>query len=282
MSTDSLHLWLEESWNDQVALRLRLRACLYDQTSPFQRIAVYDSYALGRILALGGAVVLTEADEAIYSEGLAHPAMACHPAPKQVLILGGGDGGVCREVCRYAGVESVTVVEIDEAVVDAVREHFPACGPAFDDPRVELVIDDAHRFLEAVEETYDLIIVDADQLHDPAATLVQRMPLAEAIKRRLAPDGILVAPLGIPAFNGSACRASLATLRSRFDTVAVYQFTTPSMVGQQWAVGWCSLEREPELVDPAPTISGDLSYWDPQIQASLFALPKHRREQLGL
>src|SRR5690242_13615505 len=100
----SLNLWLEDLHRDQVGLRLRLRECLFSGTSPIQRIAVYDSLTFGRILTLGGTIALTDYDEHIYSECLVHPAMHVAPNAERVLILGGGDGGVCREVLRYAKV----------------------------------------------------------------------------------------------------------------------------------------------------------------------------------
>ncbi|MDA3960762.1 MAG: hypothetical protein PF961_08225 [Planctomycetota bacterium] len=282
MSAESLHLWLEQTWNEQQSLRLRLRSCLHESTSPFQRIAVYDSFALGRVLALGGTITLSEADEAIYAEGLVHPALRCHSAPRRVLIIGGGDGSVCREVCRYPDVESITVVEIDQTVTEIVREYFPTLGASLDDPRVDLVIDDAHRFLSTNTDCWDIIIIDADSLHSTANHVVQPVPIGSLLEQRLAQGGILVAPLGLPAFAASTCRDQLRELAQRFATAAVYQFTTPSMIGQQWAVAWCSQERVPELIEPAPACTGELEYWAPDLQASLFALPRHRQRQLGL
>jgi len=281
MGNQSLNLWLENTWNDQVALRLRVQACLHQQASPFQRIEVYDSSALGRVLTLGGTIVLSEADEAIYSEGLAHPALQTHGAAKRVLILGGGDGGVCRQVCRYPAVERITVVEIDRAVVDAVERFFPQLAASFDDPRVELLIDDGYRFLAQHAGAFDVIIVDAEELHDPSADLVHAASMPRLLRGALAEDGIVIAPLGIASFSGAACRESLATLRQAFGSVAPYQVTTPSVLGQQWIIAWCRDHGAPEL-SAAVSCRGSFAFWDATLHPALFALPKPVREQLGI
>ena len=108
MQTENLRLTLSDRFHDRIGLTMQLKSCLHSATSPFQHIAVYDSQDLGKVLCLGGSIVLTELDEAWYAEHLAHPALAAHPKAKRVLIVGGGDGGVARECLRYASVESVT------------------------------------------------------------------------------------------------------------------------------------------------------------------------------
>src|SRR5580693_6441027 len=100
MSNESLNLWLEDLYSDNAGLKLKLRSCLHGSASPFQRIAVYESHAFGKVLTLGGAIALTDFDEALYSECLVHPSLSAAPNAEHVLILGGGDGGVAREVLR--------------------------------------------------------------------------------------------------------------------------------------------------------------------------------------
>lgn len=282
MSGESVAMWLEETWHEHLALRVRVTACRHESTSPFQRIAVYDSVPFGRILTLGGRIALTEHDAATYSEGLAHPALRCHPAPRRVLIVGGGDGGICREVLRYRDVEAIDVVEIDHDLVDVVRRHFPDLGAAFDDPRVHLACDDAHRFLAAADARWDVIIVDADTLLDPAADLVERVPLTRLLARALAEDGILIAPLGVPGCAAADCRRAHRRLTRRFATTRVYRFATESMLGQPWAVAWCSPTRSPDPVSPAPACTGPLRFWSPVLHPALFALPEDLRDRLGL
>lgn len=279
MPIESLDLWLDNAWNNEFALRVKLRDRLASVTTPFQRIDVYDSYVLGRILALGGSIVLSEVDEATYSEGLTHPALACHPDPKQVLVLGGGDGGVSREIARYAGVEQITVVEIDKQLVELCREYFPRAAAGLDEPRVNVCYDDSHRFLTSTDQRYDIIIVDGEQMQDPSSDLVQERPFANLLADHCADGGIVIVPLGLVAFAGEQCRSSLAQLRERFAQTHVYTVTTPSVAGYGWAVAWCSDSREP-VVSEAPETS--LEYWEAAIQPALFALPRRTRRVLGM
>jgi len=278
---ESLHLWLEDLHGDQVGLKLRLRECLSATTSPFQRIAVYDSVAFGRVLTLGGDIALTDFDEAIYSEALVHPALQCFPEAKRVLILGGGDGGVAREVLRY-DVQTVTVVEIDKQVVEACATWFPTAARGLKDKRVELVIDDAHRFLRDCKQPYDVIIVDACELVNPASDAFHELPFAKAVFRCLVTGGVLVAPLGGPVFAAEACRATLRKAAEGFAAPQVYLTGLPSLPGGQLAVAWCSEGREPlAKLAQAPFVAA-LKSWHPALQAAQFALPKQIRAQLGL
>lgn len=278
---EHLHLWLEDCWNDQVALRLRVRSCLEDVHSAFQHIAVYDSFALGKILTLGGSIVLSESDEAAYSETLCHSALQCHPDARTVLVLGGGDGGVCREAARYPQLQQITVVEIDEHLVEIAKRHFPKAACGLKDPRVVLRLDDAHRYLTSVEEHHDIILIDADHLLENASDSVHRRPFGNLLRDRLHEDGVLIAPLGIPSFMGEHARRLLQQLRERFAIVRVFQMSAGTGLGQERAVAWCSQKREPELSDRVERgFLPDLDYWARERFTAAFALPRHMRERL--
>jgi spermidine synthase len=282
MVDENLNLWLEDLYGDQAGIRIRLRECLYSATSPFQRIAVYDSVAFGKVLTLGGAIALTDFDEALYSECLVHPALSVMPSAKRVLILGGGDGGVAREALRYPGVERVTVVEIDRQVVDVCKQHFPRAASCFADKRVELVIDDAHRFLRDRDERWDVVIVDAAELTNTASDAFHAVSFADLVFGRLKEGGILVAPLGCPTFDADHCRSTLRTLAVKFPNPRVYLMTIPSFPGGQWAVAWCSVAARPDLVAATAAVSADLRCWHPGLQTGMFALPRNVQQQLGL
>jgi spermidine synthase len=229
---------------------------------------------------LGGAIALTDFDEALYSECLVHPSLSTAPNAEHVLILGGGDGGVAREVLRYAGVKRVTVVEIDREVVEVCRRFFPTAASCLNDPRVDLVIDDAHRYLRDCPHHFDCIIVDACELTNVASDAFHAMTFADAVFRRLTPAGILVTPLGCPTFSADECRATLRTLE-RIPQTRVYLMNIPSFPGGQWAVARCQNGTVSDT--PAPQAwHRTLRCWHPGLQASLFALPRNVESQLGL
>jgi spermidine synthase len=282
IGNESLDLWIEDLFAGQVGLRLRLRDCLFSATSPFQRIAVYDSLAFGRVLTLGGAIAVTDFDEAIYSECLAHPALAAMPTAKRVLIIGGGDGGVAREALRYA-VERVTVVEIDKQVVETCAKFFPNAASSLKDKRVELVIDDAHRWLKGVKQPYDVIIVDAAELVNPASDAFHSVTFAQAVFGALAPDGVLVAPLGSPMHASEHCRGMLRQLADKFPRPQVYAFPLPSQPAGELAVAWSSQRHQPTAAAQAKAAwHGDLKSWYPALTPALFTLPRQTQQRLGI
>ncbi len=278
--SDTVDLWLEDLHQGRVGLKLRLRECLFSAATAFQRLAVYDSHAYGRILCLGGEIALSDADEAVYAELLVHPALSAHPRPERVLVLGGGDGGVARECLRHAAVRQVTVVEIDRQVVDAATRFFPRSGAALADARVRLVIDDAHRFLRQDTGSYDVIIVDACDLLDPASAEINGQPLERTVRGRLAPGGILVCQLGCPLLEIDRCRATLDELGTA-PAPAVYVMHVPTLPGGQWAVAMIGAE-DPRRVPAAQPWHAQLASWHPALAPALFTLPRHVARALGL
>jgi spermidine synthase len=278
--SEALGIWIEDLFPDNSGLRVKARDCLYSGHSPFQRIAVFDTQAFGKMLCLDGTIALTEFDEATYSEHLAHPALAAHPAPKRVLVVGGGDGGVAREILRHKPVERVTVVEIDLQVIETAERFFPGCAAALKDPRCELVIDDAHRWLKGVTQLFDVIIVDGTVLANTASDAFHGKSFADTVLARLAPGGILVAPIGSPRFEDDDCRTSLRTLAGRFKNPRAYVMSLPSFPGGQWAVAWCSDTQDPTQLRADLPVG--LRSWHPALQPALFVLPRETSQGLGL
>ncbi len=282
MQTENLRLTLIDRFNDRIGLTIQLKSCLHSATSPFQHIAVYDSQDLGKVLCLGGSIVLTELDEAWYAEQLVHPALSTLPNAKKVLIIGGGDGGLARECLRYPNLEQITVVEIDRQVVEVASRYFPAAATALDDPRVQLIYDDAHRWLRDAADRYDAIIIDSMELVNAPSDAFFTLSFAETVFRALDDQGVLVLPLGCPAFEGELCKASLQVLSGRFAHPRVYRLNLPSLPTGEWAVAWCSTSRTPEQIGVQPRGVASLTSWHPGLQPSLFALPRQTQRQLGL
>ncbi|MEM7037432.1 MAG: adenosylmethionine decarboxylase, partial [Bacteroidota bacterium] len=130
--TRNRNIWFTER-NDNMAMSLRHKGDrLFTGQSDFQKVEVYDTYAYGRLLTLDGMVMTSENDEYVYHEMISHVALQVHPAAQRVLIIGGGDGGVAREVLRYPHLEAVVMVEIDAMVVEASKEWLPKIAAEFD------------------------------------------------------------------------------------------------------------------------------------------------------
>ncbi|XP_009396568.2 spermine synthase-like isoform X5 [Musa acuminata AAA Group] len=170
---------------------LKVEKILYQGKSEFQEILVFQSSMYGKVLVLDGIVQLTERDECAYQEMIAHLPLCSIPSPKTVLVIGGGDGGVLREIARHSSVEHIDICEIDKMVIDVCKQFFPDLSVGFDDPRVRLHVADGIKFLrDAPEAMYDVIIVDSSDPIGPARELVEK-PFFEMIARALKPGGVL-------------------------------------------------------------------------------------------
>ena len=166
-----MDLWFSEPHTPDVKMSIRIDRQLHSEQSEFQRIDIFESKEFGRFLTLDGLMMLTEKDEFIYHEMITHVAMASNPEIKNVLVIGAGDGGTVRELARYATIEHIDMVEIDERVVEVSKEFLQQTACRLDDPRVNIVYDDGLRFVRRKENCYDLIIVDSTDPFGPGEGL---------------------------------------------------------------------------------------------------------------
>ncbi|NBU92683.1 MAG: polyamine aminopropyltransferase [Flavobacteriia bacterium] len=231
------NVWFTDKDENQ-ALSLRFTGeVFFDQKSPFQRVRILESYKYGKMLALDDMVMTTENDEFHYHEMISHPAMFMHPNPKNVLVIGGGDGGTIREVLRHPFVEKVTMVEIDGAVIEACKEHLPHIASSFNDPKLTLLVDDGIAFIKnAAPETYDIILVDGSDPVGPAEGLFS-VSFYQNCYNALKSDGILVAQGESPKFNEKAFCELNFTLQDIFgkEETGVSLFFVPTYPTGMWS-----------------------------------------------
>jgi spermidine synthase len=220
------------------------------QRTEFQEMYIVETGAYGKGLVLDGKWQSCTGDEFLYHEPLVHPAMLCHGAPKSVLILGGGEGATAREVLRWRTVERAVMVDIDREVVEACREHLPEMHQgAFDDPRLELVFDDALRVLDAADEQWDVIISDlSDPIEEGPSFKLFTKEYFEKARRVLAPRGCFVVQAGplSPVEMGIHVRLA-STLRAVFPHVHSYATSVPS-----YAAPWGFLLGSGEQIETRP------------------------------
>lgn len=177
-------------WPGQ-ANSLQVEEILLHTKTKFQDLMVFRSTTWGKVLVLDGVIQLTERDEMSYQEMMAHLPLFSHPNPKTALVVGGGDGGVLREVCKHTCLESITMCEIDEGVVNASKQFFPSVSVAFGSPRTNLIIADAVGYVENAEEnSIDVIIVDSSDPVGPAEKLFSAEFYRSAL-RALTPGGVI-------------------------------------------------------------------------------------------
>lgn len=272
-----------QGWQQSV----EIREILYDGESDFQHLQVLDTVPFGRMLVLDDATQTSEVDEYIYHEMLVHVPMMTHPAPKRVLVIGGGDGGALRRVLEYP-LDKATMVEIDGEVVRVSREWLPSiAGNAFTHPRAELIIGDGVRYLRETTEHFDVILVDSTDPVGPAVDLFGESFYQDA-RRALGEDGIIVTQSGSPLVMLDELRDAVSLMRGVFPIVKTYICSIPIYPGVLWSFSAASMSLDPSAVNPSSIAArlranGQPTGWyTPALHRAAFALPNFLGAALGM
>ena len=260
---------------------------LYREKTEHQDLIIFENAAFGRVMALDGVVQTTERDEFIYHEMLTHVPLLAHGNAKKVLIIGGGDGGMLREVSRHAGLEQITMVEIDAGVVEFCRQYLPNhSADAWDDPRFRLVIDDGVNFVTQTSEKFDVIISDCTDPVGPGESLFTSEFYA-GCKRCLNENGIFVAQNGVCFLQQDEAVTSHRKLGHYFSDVSFYQAAIPTYYGGIMTFAWASDNPALRQLDVATLqarfASAGLNcrYYNPTIHTGSFALPQYLMNALS-
>jgi len=282
--------WFFDGVSPNLTVMHRVQDCLYSTRSQYQNIEVIRTASFGVCLVLDGKIQSSEVDEFVYHEALVQPVMITHPKPRTVLIAGGGEGATLREVLRHHSVEHATMVDLDEQVVEVCRQYLPAwSNGAFDDPRTELVLGDARKFMEQTPRKYDVIIIDLpDPLEVGPAQLLYTREFYTLVKRCLANGGIISVQSESSGWKDlKAYAAIIRTIGQVFSRVAPYQVDIPSFSGL-WGFTSASdslltTELSPDEVDAriAQRVNGPLRSYDGTTHMGMFALPRHIRKAVA-
>jgi spermidine synthase len=251
--------------------------------SDYQDILVMENPVYGRMLFIDGLVMTTEKDEFAYHEMLSHVPLTLHGSPEEILIIGGGDGGLLREVFRHPSVQRVDLVDIDRKVVEVSREHLPAIGCAFDDPRVRLHFQDGSEFVRGLKDQYDVILVDSTDPIGPGKVLFG-LPFFQDCKRALRKGGLFTAQALSAWVQEKEQTIMFSKLKKVWNSVVPYVATIPTYPGGLWtfAIG-ADRHFDPNAfdVDYADQIAVNCRYYNTQIQKGTFFLPTFLRERLA-
>ena len=275
------NVWFTDK-DEYQALSLRFTGeVFFDVQSPFQRVRILESYKYGKMLALDDMVMTTINDEFHYHEMIAHPAMFTHGNAKNVLVIGGGDGGTVREVLKHSSVEKVTMVEIDGEVINACKEHLPTIAAAFDHPKLNLIVDDGIAFIKQAEkESYDIIIIDGSDPVGPAEGLFS-VEFYTNCFNALKEGGILVAQGESPKFNEKAFSELNHTLQDIFGAAnaPVSLFFVPTYPTGMWSFQYgLKNSGHPKDISNASVIDSfveekGLQYYNSDVHKGSFATP---------
>ena len=281
MATDA---WVNETLYPAWGQRFRILRELARVQSAFQDIMVFESETHGRVMLLDGVVQITEADEFVYQEMLAHVPLLAHGAARRVLIIGAGDGGVLRRVLQHSGVERAVMVEIDGEVIRLSKEYLPGiAGDAWSDPRAEVIVGDGIDHVRQVPDaSFDVVIVDSTDPIGVGEVLFTDEFYANCA-RLLTGRGLVVNQCGVPFMQAEELRGTSLRRGRAFADVSAYVAAVPTYVGGFMTLGWAAKDaalrhtgvEEIRARAQAAGVLGTTRYWTPEIHIGAFNLPPY-------
>ncbi|KAI6104579.1 Saccharopine dehydrogenase-domain-containing protein [Pisolithus croceorrhizus] len=273
--------WFREissQWPGQ-AMTLRVNKILHVEKSLYQDVLVFESETYGNVLVLDGVIQCTERDEFSYQEMIAHLPLASHPNPKKVLVIGGGDGGVVREVLKHESVEEVVLCDIDEAVIRVSKIYLPHMAALLDSPKVRVFVGDGFKFLADNEATYDVIITDSSDPVGPAESLFQK-PYFQLLHDALTPGGH-ISTQGECLWLHLPLISQLRNMTAEIFPISQYAYTTiPTYPSGQIGFIVCSRDPSRNLSEPLRKVP-ETRYYNEDIHRCAFVLPEFARAILA-
>ncbi len=288
MMNEMADLWFNEHHViNSVKLGLNIQEILHTEITPFQKLEMYKNDTFGVFMTLDGFIQVTEKDEFVYHDMICHPALAVNPNIKKVLIIGGGDGGTAREVSRYPHIETIDMVEIDGAVVEACKKYMPSLASVYsNEPRLNLIIGDGLKFVEeSADNTYDLILVDSTDPAGPGEGLFT-IKFYENCYRALKEDGILINQheCAFHALDAEQMQKAHSKIKKVFPIAKVYGFNIPTYSTGYWYFGFASKKYDPisDLKAKEWEKFGlKTKYYNTELHTGAFALPNYVKEVLA-
>ena len=279
-----MELWYTDEHTNDVRFSMKATVQVASKKSAVQQIDILDTPAYGRVLVLDGGLMITEKDEFIYHEMITHVPMAVNPNVKNILVIGGGDGGTVRELTKYKTIESIDLVEVDKDVVLLSKKFLPFTSCKLKDKRVSVWFEEGLRYVRGKKAEYDLIIIDSSDPYGPAEGLFTREFYGTCFKA-LRDDGILINQHESPfyAAHQTIVKNAHAHIAVEFPVSTVYQCHIPSYPSGHWLFGFASKKYHP---------IGDLDevrwnrlgirprYYNTELHRGAFALPNYVRELL--
>lgn len=269
-----------EFYNGQTGLIVGKGKSLFSEQTPFQKVEVFKTDTWGNLMTIDGLVMLSEKDEFVYHEMIAHTAMFSHPNPKTVLIIGGGDGGTAREVLKHNSVERVDMVEIDEAVVRASKLFMPKVGD-FDNPKLHVHFADGVAFLKDAHHAYDVIIIDGSDPVGPAEGLFKK-EFHQCCFEALTEEGVLTAQAETPWVESyhESMKTLFSAHRELFSVSKPYTAFIPLYPTGMWTLAFASKGIDPNseevnrrIAEKLPAFDTSLNYYNQDVHNGCFALP---------
>jgi len=272
--------WIGETLYPFYQQRFSATQVLFEEKTEHQDLVIFENDFFGRVMLLDGVTQTTDRDEFVYHEMITHVPIFAHGNAKKVLIIGGGDGGVLREVLRHKDVEC-TMVEIDASVVEMSKKYFPEhSNGAFDDPRCNLVIADGLKFVKETQDRFDVIIVDSTDPIGPGEVLFTSEFYSDC-HDCLTQGGILVTQNGVPFFQEDEVTTTQGRMAPHFKDMSFYVVAVPTYIGGFMTLAWATDDvnkRQQSIADIQARFDHagfETNYYTPGVHVGAFSLPRY-------
>lgn len=278
-------IWFSEDYSSTCKFDIKVKRHIHSEQTPFQKIDFFDSEEFGVFFTLDDYMMVNEKDEFIYHDMIVHVPMAVNPDIKNVLVIGGGDGGAVRELMRYPAIENVHLVEIDERVVRLCQKYLPLTASKLEEPRVRLCFEDGISYIKRRRCCYDLIIVDSTDPIGPGVGLFTK-DFYQDCRQALTDNGILINQHESPYYEMDAVEMirAHAKLKQIFPICKVYQYHMPTYASGHLLFGFASKTFDP-LVNHQrqrwESLGLKTKYYNSDIHVGSFALPTYVSEMLA-
>lgn len=266
-------IWFTEKQTDHYGITMKIKKSLHTEQTDFQKLDMVETEEWGKMLLLDDMVMTTEKDEFVYHEMVAHIPLFTHPKPEHVLVVGGGDGGVIREVLKHESVKKATLVDIDGKVVEYSKKYLPTIAGFLDDPRVEVKIGDGFMHIAESKEMYDVIMVDSTEPVGPAVNLFSKGFYA-GISKALKKDGLFVAQSDNPWFKADLIAEVQKDVKEIFPITKLYTANIPTYPSGLWAFTLGSKKYDPLDVQERRFHEIETKYYTKELHKAAFVLPK--------
>ncbi len=280
-----MDLWYTEKHSENVGITMKASRTLFSGKSEFQQLDIIDTLEYGRMMLLDGLVMVTERDEFVYHDMIAHPALFTHPNAKKVLVIGGGDGGSIREIVKHPQVEQAVLCEIDGLVIEKSIELLPSMACAIDgsNPRVTLHVDDGLAYIRDHRDEFDIILVDSTDPIGPAVGLFET-DFYRLVFGALKADGIMVAQSESPFYHAEIQKKMYGNLRAVFPIVEMYQAFIPTYPSGLWSFAFASKQYHPVRDFDRQRAAGrsfHTKYYNEDLHLGAFMLPTFAKENIA-
>lgn len=266
-------IWFTENQTENFGITMKVKRTLHTEKTDYQMLELIETEEWGRMLLLDGMVMTSIRDEFVYHEMVAHVPLFTHPNPENVLVVGGGDGGVIREVLKHPEVKKATLVDIDGKVIECAKKYLPEIAGKLDDERVEVKVGDGFMHIAESEDAYDVIMVDSTEPVGPAVNLFTKGFYA-GIARALKEDGLFVAQTDNPWFKADLIRKVFKDVKEVFPITRLYTANVPTYPSGMWTFTLGSKKYDP-LETPEDRFHDiDTKYYTKELHKAAFVLPK--------